>query len=468
MAFSLRSKVGQYQHVPLDYTKNHIRLVRLKPSLTNADAIDCEIVIADLDKPPPYSTLSYTWGPPTPSHQIYIENKALKASQKSLNDRSRRRIIFPIGKSRMSFGIRDNLFRFLEEFRKRRDKEHSDWYLWIDQLSIDQTNPAERNHQVQMMSKIYSSCESVIVWLGDGSTSHTAFDTEYEAAKRHGDDKALAVIFLNGYFERLWIVQEFVLARRIRLLIKDIWVIKDHIDYTAFMKKAQPLLEQQASSSALDLFNARALRYQRPHRVHYERIEALITRFGRHGCEDPRDKLYGLSGLVSPEQRIEVDYGRSKQQVFMDIALLLCTAYVHDSDIATEQQSKAQLELLKDVSLQMGFTQTQQSSLEFLLRMIWYPGRGDKGRLIPCAITAMGFDAAEECMRIFDRWWIEITGTKFYVECTDWEADRVKIVVLETAWKAASETVSEVKHFTRKPITAPRRMSDEYFIDLDC
>lgn len=61
---------------------------------------------------------------------------------------------------RLSVG--DNLLSFLEVAQR---KPISRW-LWIDALSIDQINVAERTHQVQQMSQIYSNAVGVFAWLG--------------------------------------------------------------------------------------------------------------------------------------------------------------------------------------------------------------------------------------------------------------------------------------------------------------
>jgi hypothetical protein len=60
------------------------------------------------------------------------------------------------------FLVRENLFDFFT---------HVDVVgklLWIDAISIDQANSAERVHQVHIMDKIFSRAKSVFVWLGCG------------------------------------------------------------------------------------------------------------------------------------------------------------------------------------------------------------------------------------------------------------------------------------------------------------
>ena len=45
--------------------------------------------------------------------------------------------------------------------------ESADEYLWTDALCIDQSNFQERASQVELMGRIYSSADDVIVWLGE-------------------------------------------------------------------------------------------------------------------------------------------------------------------------------------------------------------------------------------------------------------------------------------------------------------
>ncbi|KAI4949526.1 hypothetical protein J4E91_005265 [Alternaria rosae] len=143
MSSAPNSTTAGYEYQPLDHTTQQIRLVTLLDSSDDDNAVRFDIGVFEISETPPYTALSYVWGLPPSNNVIYIAN----------------------GKPE----IRDNLFRFLTKFRKHRDKTPSDQYLWIDQLCIDQSTTVERNHQVQMMSDIYSKAASVIAWLGDGS-----------------------------------------------------------------------------------------------------------------------------------------------------------------------------------------------------------------------------------------------------------------------------------------------------------
>ena len=123
--------------------------------------------------------------------------------------------------------------------------ESPDDYIWIDAICIDQDNLEERGSQVQIMDRIYSEADYVVVWLGeeDGYTD-TALSTisklisngpgyvnsdlvpyrthspESYASRGllyipQADWNSLAALFLRQYFRRIWVVQEVAYARAI-------------------------------------------------------------------------------------------------------------------------------------------------------------------------------------------------------------------------------------------------------------
>jgi hypothetical protein len=64
-----------------------------------------------------------------------------------------------------NFYIYDNLFDFMA-MQARSTGTGGDTFLWVDQICIDQSNTDERNHQVNLMSKIYRLATRTMVWLG--------------------------------------------------------------------------------------------------------------------------------------------------------------------------------------------------------------------------------------------------------------------------------------------------------------
>lgn len=263
-----------YTHQPLEEAREQTRLLMIERARFN-EPLAVHVQVFDLENAPRYSALSYTWGPAKPSHTITVDGRRLN--------------------------IRENLFHFLREFRQ--DPGRPEW-LWVDQISIDQTNVKERNHQVRFMSRIYSQCDSVIVWLNDDNArDFVSFQ----------DPAALAKLLRNEYFSRLWIVQEVLLARHVRFLTPgNLWIsweaIQDTVGRTAKSFFAKLDLSPSSAMSLLAL-NAERLPSS---------LEWCILEFSGNKCEDPRDKIYGFMGLVDPCYNFDVDYNRSTLDVYRD------------------------------------------------------------------------------------------------------------------------------------------------------
>jgi hypothetical protein len=119
--------------IPLKAEQKEIRIAVLLPGQWE-DVISCNlstIPFTNPDPPDPYETLSYVWEGEPGFAEI------------SLNGQSRQ--------------ITTNLFLALCRLRKR----HQERTLWIDALCIDQSNNAEKSHQVGLMREIYKQCARV-------------------------------------------------------------------------------------------------------------------------------------------------------------------------------------------------------------------------------------------------------------------------------------------------------------------
>jgi hypothetical protein len=60
--------------------------------------------------------------------------------------------------------VTKNLWDFVMTLRDSYPEHHDRWF-WADQISIDQSSETERNHQIALMSRIYSDAEFVIAFL---------------------------------------------------------------------------------------------------------------------------------------------------------------------------------------------------------------------------------------------------------------------------------------------------------------
>ncbi|KAK7983293.1 carbohydrate-binding module family 18 protein [Apiospora arundinis] len=103
--------------------------------------------------------------------------------------------------------------------------------LWVDAVCIDQRNPRERNHQVQMMSMIYTRANSVCIWLGEHTKdSRIAIDfirdevmelrnieTMVTEGRYISKWQALQTLMQAEWFSRRWVIQEIALARQAKV-----------------------------------------------------------------------------------------------------------------------------------------------------------------------------------------------------------------------------------------------------------
>jgi ankyrin repeat protein len=130
----------------------------------------------------------------------------------------------------------------------------NDRQLWIDAICINQNDISERNAQVAVMSHIYSAANTVLVWLGieNGATdiAKEAMDRINSAdqqkdnlwfsatwrysqsrSNNHMDQDwtseesivsirqlhALSSLLRRAWFQRVWVIQEVTMARRIEV-----------------------------------------------------------------------------------------------------------------------------------------------------------------------------------------------------------------------------------------------------------
>ncbi|KAE8165655.1 heterokaryon incompatibility protein-domain-containing protein [Aspergillus tamarii] len=115
-------------------------------------------------------------------------------------------------------------------------------WIWVDAICINQTDAEEKAHQVAGMGELYSCADQVLIWLGDpADQSDLACSLLPELTERiwslneseggwrplstddivshglpHPEDllwRAALLLYSRAWFQRLWIVQEVVLAR---------------------------------------------------------------------------------------------------------------------------------------------------------------------------------------------------------------------------------------------------------------
>jgi hypothetical protein len=127
---------GDFVHEPLQDPKNEIRLIHIKPSDAKNDDIECTISAHTLSDAPPFAAISYTWGDMVSMRDITLDGKRLSIGENS----------------------------WLVLWQARLHQITSP--IWIDVLSINQSDDDEKGSQVGMMASIYTRANFTCVGLG--------------------------------------------------------------------------------------------------------------------------------------------------------------------------------------------------------------------------------------------------------------------------------------------------------------
>lgn len=323
-----------YARLPLSYESSHlpyaaytapvpsqvvVRLVTLKAGPAS-DLIRCDLEVAELQSRP-FEALSYVWGDENDQHVIDCGGEPLS--------------------------VRKNLFVAL---RNLRDPE-VDRTLWIDAICINQKDLQERGRQVSLMGRIYGAARCVLVWLGEPhNDDFEAFGTIIALAdlmpKReptffsrsrssrvsraeidsygvvnHLRFHHLLIFFSRPWFERVWVIQEVVRARRATVLCGT-----RHMPWDEFAKvvlsfnDALGYLMSQYHGESVDkvtaLDNLPAMNSLKKYNEKMTLFSILCVA-STFKSTDERDKLFALLNLGNRSSlRIQPDYTTDYFNVF--------------------------------------------------------------------------------------------------------------------------------------------------------
>ncbi|KAK5680819.1 hypothetical protein LTS10_006577 [Elasticomyces elasticus] len=273
---------------------DEIRLIRVLPCSTDSNGpIKCQMTVVSLNAEPEYLALSYTWGSPPANYIVEIDGTEVL--------------------------IRKNLWRFLSQSAVTHC---SSLPIWVDALSIDQTNAVEVTQQINLMGRIYSQAIKVLAWLGPAhSDSDLAMQTMASSRTRRKPNRfwntpgglAVARLCNRAYWTRMWIFQEVMLAQNVVLLCGDKtaeWTEFGNVmASTAWQPQFQRQQDRNVDYQSLMRSPAMAIVQQSVRTVDHG-LWHLIMANRAMRCWEPRDKVYGLLGVarLEPGEAIEADY----------------------------------------------------------------------------------------------------------------------------------------------------------------
>ncbi|KAI1824752.1 heterokaryon incompatibility protein-domain-containing protein [Xylaria intraflava] len=300
-----------------------IRLLKLLPQ-SSGEEVRCEIVNHDLDNVlQTYEAISYTWGDAKEA-VVEVNGRLVRTSRKVLK-----------------------MLRALRHTWKPR-------ILWIDNICINQADANERSYQVSLMRHIYFRAANMIMWLDSLPDTEVAIDLLLEISQSQDltglqgshiygrrDQRsrlsALVRFIENDYFNRLWVTQEIASARNIQVLCGNHAIQwEDLSSAMRFMGKPEMVRHlQRTEEMGVVACNQDSLRHVGiilTTKTYVSKglsssLAFVLCNFRSFKCKDPRDKVFGLLGLVrnTDNPLIRPDYNKSEIQVYKDAAKYVLT-----------------------------------------------------------------------------------------------------------------------------------------------
>jgi hypothetical protein len=269
-----------YPYVALNQHENEFRLVELQQSQSFDDTLVARLRHCSLQNPPPYLALSYKTGDPRSSVTMSLDG--------------------------FQVPISPNLEMALRQLRGSRYR-----LIWADSLCIDQQDEKEKAAQIIRIRAIYKEAQLVAAWIGielDGSDQvmqllgsiqyeHSgrgkSVSTPIKSMIRSSMNHQLEKFFWRSFWNRLWIIQEIVVASRVSIFCGRHMADWDSLDLLVAG------LKTKSWSHELRLEPVERLCYARKRWIDGESTSLLDALYISSSAvtSNRMDKVYALLGL---------------------------------------------------------------------------------------------------------------------------------------------------------------------------
>jgi hypothetical protein len=183
-----------FTYTPLGSDNRSIRVLTLLPAPSKEATVRCNIQTTEITSKSCFNALSYTWGAP--------------------GDDSPAPIILNGCSARVSRNL-DAALRALRGLEPL--------VLWVDALCINQQDNDEKSKQVAIMGLIYEKAKQTLIWIGEeDDDSDLAMNklasiksTKHLHTLSKAENEAIGRLFIRPWFSRVWVVQEFSLAKTV-------------------------------------------------------------------------------------------------------------------------------------------------------------------------------------------------------------------------------------------------------------
>jgi hypothetical protein len=282
------------------------RLLKLLPASDTSSPIICTMSEERMDDSSlEYAALSYTWGSTQDKKEIILNGRPALVTQN---------LHMALQHIRHMTGLLGNILEPLA--------------LWIDALSINQQDGAEKAMQIGHMYQIFVNARPVVAWLGvEGDGSNMIMD-----AIEQGNSVDVASIpvpallsFLNRpWWTRAWVLQECMAAGSLMWLVCGS-SYASFVTIFPFINKVLMYIDRQSyyiqRTTLREVLSSRWHFFINLERYQKEQVFPLydvIKLSSKLEATDSRDKVFALLGLVDDQttSQIRPDYTLSPCEIF--------------------------------------------------------------------------------------------------------------------------------------------------------
>lgn len=317
-----------------------------------------DLTLFNLADVPTYIALSYSWGDLPADTEIFVGPLATLLVSKHLD-------------------------HALRQLRNPSETVR----VWVDALCINQADIDERSKQVSLMKQIFSTAESVYIWLGMAPNILTARDLDQGPdsgdlrwmvalnRETRGNEEFVGLSTQDldyllswkehAWWKRKWVLQEIAVARRAPLVLFDDFVFDGWAFFRAWPMELVFSRQWDVQADDVDFhvvgtqkiwkaFKSAEHSMRVPWKLRswweYYQVplhggrplgELLRLAADSHASND-LDHVFSLIGLAAPSYRaaIPVNYDKDPRTLFVDVSRLLWSKHTNPTQHSVIKERK--------------------------------------------------------------------------------------------------------------------------------
>ena len=288
-------------YTPLDQGQSEIRIVTLHANDDKGAPLKCTVEVAPLGSAGDFIALSYCCGAPGDSRVVTVSGKDVP--------------------------VQVNLWTCLRNLRSLRGQAR----VWVDYLCINQSDYREKGPQVKLMADVFRAATAVYASLGEGTAEIDIALANHKTAIQRLEQGSgdcleiyntaqrdlLRLLADSEYWTRIWIIQEVLHARSLWLMVGASLIPWKPLEGLRILDKGFTLILSDGGTAANAFLQIWDYRRGKNARM---TLKYLVQDFHKSQCHDPRDRIYGMLGMLTPFERSRgcVDYTVSLLQAVVN------------------------------------------------------------------------------------------------------------------------------------------------------